>query len=128
MSRLKALVVDDEWAIRALCAEVLEQEGFDVDTASDGEEALQVLAASRFDLLVTDLFMPRLSGADLLHETQAFPGLRKILVSGGTGPSVSLDFELSMFSEFEPDEILSKPFDVNALRRAVRRLFESSES
>ena len=59
------LVVDDDGGIRRSLTEILEIDGCKVDSASDGEEALEKLAAGRYDAVVTDVVMPKMDGYDL---------------------------------------------------------------
>lgn len=61
------LVVDDDAATRILLETLLDRAGLTVQMASDGEEALAVLASCEVDAIVMDLFMPRLNGRDLLE-------------------------------------------------------------
>jgi CheY-like chemotaxis protein len=61
----RILVVDDDLGIRQSLAELLAREGCDVATAGDGAEALDVLAKSRFDLVLSDVVMPRMDGYEL---------------------------------------------------------------
>ncbi len=63
----RILVVDDEDSIVRLLAEVISRAGFACRTARDGAEALDLLAADRFDVVITDIRMPRLGGLDLLR-------------------------------------------------------------
>ncbi len=65
------LVVDDEEGIRSFIAEALELDGHEVTQAEDGAEAARHLAAHGFDLVVTDLKMPRMSGMELLRKVRA---------------------------------------------------------
>ena len=79
----RVLVVDDELGIRATLQEFLRDEGYEVETASEVEEAVQRLKVRPFDVIVTDIVMPRASGVDLLkfiHETQ--PLAQVILITG----------------------------------------------
>lgn len=79
----RVLVVDDELGIRATLQEFLRDEGYDVETAAEVEEAVQRLKVRPFDVIVTDIVMPRASGVDLLkfiHETQ--PLAQVILITG----------------------------------------------
>jgi two-component system response regulator HydG len=66
MSLGRILVVDDEKEILVSCRKILERAGYEVATATEGLEALNLLKASRFDLFFVDLKMPRLSGMDAL--------------------------------------------------------------
>ncbi len=90
MSRV--LVVDDEEAYRSLMAGHLERKGFEVEKASDGKQALARLQESSFDVLVTDLMMPKMSGLDLLRQAKKLdPWLEVIVItaSGHVGNAVS---------------------------------------
>lgn len=66
MSRV--LVTDDEAAIRKVIRDALEKAGHDVETALDGEEAVALLESGEFDLVITDLNMPRVDGLELVRQ------------------------------------------------------------
>ncbi len=66
-----ALVVDDSMLIRHTVCRFLEQRGFTVETASNGAEAVQILAGMRPDLIVTDLMMPLMTGSELITTVKA---------------------------------------------------------
>ncbi len=103
------LIVDDEPNIRQLLIEVLEEEGFATLSAANGQIALEMLAAHRVDLVITDTMMPFRSGIDLLRAMRGHPKLRAIpaiLTSAGTRPDLN---ELGVFV------FLSKPFHLDLL-------------
>jgi CheY-like chemotaxis protein len=85
----RVLVVDDEDDIRSMLGIVLSTEGWDVDEAADGREALLRAAAGRYDLVVLDLRMPEMSGLDVAQR----------LVADG------FDGRLVLFSAFVDDEV-----------------------
>nr|MBA3641501.1 response regulator [Acidobacteriota bacterium] len=66
----RVLVVDDEPSMRQMLSFALRREGYDVTTADDGRTALEALRDGRFDLVVTDVRMPEVSGVDLLREAK----------------------------------------------------------
>ena len=66
----RVLVVDDEPSMRQMLSFALRREGYDVSTADDGRAALAALQGGRFDLVITDVRMPELSGVDLLREAK----------------------------------------------------------
>jgi len=68
MSRV--LVVDDEPGIRKVVRDALERAGHEVETAIDGQEALELLAEHEYDLIVADLAMPRVAGLELVREVR----------------------------------------------------------
>src|SRR5712691_9550032 len=84
---LRALVVEDELRVAQLVAEVLEAEGYEIDTAANGLLALEQIEAHAYDLIVSDLRMPELDGRGLYRELQRRqPTLlsRLVFVSGTT--------------------------------------------
>ena len=85
----RVLVVDDEDDIRSMLGIVLSTEGWDVDEAADGREALLRAAAGRYDLVVLDLRMPEMSGLEVAQH----------LVAGG------FDGQLMLFSAFVDSEV-----------------------
>ncbi|HEY2748869.1 MAG TPA: response regulator, partial [Polyangia bacterium] len=76
--REKILVVDDSPAIRHLIADALGRQGFAVTVADDGQAALERARDERFDMVVTDYDMPRLTGFELVHALKRDPKLRDI--------------------------------------------------
>jgi len=79
------LLVEDEYASLEVLALLLEKEGYQVVTASDGEEAISRLHERRPDLVVTDFWMPRMDGVALcqrMSEQQAWREIPVILISG----------------------------------------------
>lgn len=89
MASNRILVVDDEPAIRSFLVRVLEHEGYDVQAARDGQEALRYLELSAYDLLLTDIKMDHLDGVELLQEARnRYTDLAVILLTGhATVPS-----------------------------------------
>lgn len=87
--RNRILVVDDEASIRNFLVRVLLLSGYDVQSASDGREALDQLASASYDVLVTDIKMDRLDGVELLRAAkERYPDLAVILLTGhATVPS-----------------------------------------
>jgi len=78
------LVVDDEELLRDMLNTVLEDEGYQVDSAKDGITALELLKSKKYDLIATDLFMPNMNGFDLLQDCEnLYPGMKTIMLCGG---------------------------------------------
>jgi DNA-binding response OmpR family regulator len=79
----RILLVEDDSVVRALAHEILVADGYDVIAAADGEEALSFARDHRFDLLITDIVMPKLSGKELARLLiSAQPGLCVVYMSG----------------------------------------------
>src|SRR5712692_3757467 len=118
------LVVDDEPLVAALMADTLELEGYEVETAKNGREALEKIAALSYDALLSDLRMPELDGVGLYRELeQQHPRLlpRLAFVSGTTEPP-----EYASFLKRTGPTVLSKPFAIANLHRLVQRLLQGN--
>ncbi len=101
------LIVDDEEGIRSFLAEALALDGHAVEQAGDGEEALQRLARQSFDLLVTDLRMPRMDGLELVRRVRQQQPDTEVIVLTAHG-SVSTAVEAMRLGAFD---YLQKPLD-----------------
>ncbi|HRT94602.1 MAG TPA: sigma-54 dependent transcriptional regulator [Planctomycetota bacterium] len=83
MAEGSVLVVDDDFLIRESVSELLRLEGYDVQTAHSGHDALRSLASHTFDIIFTDINMPEISGFDLLREVNLkYPETRVVLITG----------------------------------------------
>jgi response regulator RpfG family c-di-GMP phosphodiesterase len=113
----RILVVDDERVIREILAEFLTLEGFSVNTVEDGEKALTELRLHPYDLLITDLKMPRLSGLQLLEKIEAERlGVLTVLMTGfGT-----VETAIEAMKKGAYDYLL-KPFKVEEVIHVVER-------
>ncbi len=113
----RILVVDDERVIRDILAEFLTLEGFSVHTVEDGEKALSELRLHPYDLLITDLKMPRLSGLQLLERIESERlGVLTVLMTGfGT-----VETAIEAMKKGAYDYLL-KPFKVEEVIHVVER-------
>jgi DNA-binding NtrC family response regulator len=76
----KVLIVDDETGIRILLSDLLSSRGFEVSMARDGQESLDKLGDCSFDLVVTDIHMPRLDGIEMLKWMKKEGRKEKIII------------------------------------------------
>ena len=113
MSRI--LVVDDEDSVRESVGYALEQEGFDVTLASNGEEAEGQISDDHFDLLILDIMMPGKSGLDICREVRAHSPVPIILL---TAKDAEVDKVVGL--EVGADDYVTKPFSVRELLGRVR--------
>jgi two-component system NtrC family sensor kinase len=115
---LRVLVVEDEPALAVAVSEALEDAGFDVDIAGDGEEGLTRLTESSYDLIVCDLKMPRIDGMQFYRAmAAATPALARRVIFV-TGDVAGTDAE--RFLDETACRWLSKPFRLGDLLRAAR--------
>ena len=121
--RARILIVDDDPLISELVVDMLAMDGYEVDTAPNGLDALDKLQNQRYDLIVTDLHMPKLDGSGFYRELsqRKVHSLKRIIFLTGT-TGVSEEHRLVQESGVP---ILLKPFNVVELIELVRRLLSS---
>jgi CheY-like chemotaxis protein len=118
----RILVIDDEEFVRNVLAAMLTNQGFQVINAGSAEEALQLLDHYQFDLVFTDLAMPRVDGIAAATEIKARrPQTRVVLMSG-----YGADRTRARAAESDCiDAVISKPFRMDEIQRAIRDLLKS---
>jgi two-component system, cell cycle response regulator CpdR len=117
MAMARILIAEDEEALRAMCARALATDGHQVETASDGSEALEILIRERgrFDLLLTDVRMPIMDGIALaLAAARDFPDLTILLMTGYADQR-----ERAQGLDALVHDVIAKPFSIADLRGAV---------
>ena len=114
------LVVDDERTIQDSIAWCLRADGHTVRTAPDGEEAMAIMAGEDFDVVISDIIMPGVSGIELLRKTRALqPQKPFVLITA----FATVETAVEALREGASDYIV-KPFKFDELRLLVRRLLE----
>ena len=110
-------MVEDDPAIRRLVKMVLDRNGYNVEVASDGVEAVLKLGLTDFDVIILDLMMPNLDGFSFIETlAQNEPDrLNRIIVTSAASPGV-----IRERMRGKPFDILPKPFDINELVRRVQ--------
>jgi len=115
--RVRALVVDDEPSIRNLLSRFLVRRGFDVETAADGEEALAKIAEDPPDILVMDLYMPKVNGHEVLKQIKDNDmGVGVICTISG----YASDDDARECLRLGAADHLSKPLDLKQLDWSIR--------
>lgn len=118
---MKALVVDDEESVRDVAANILREEGYEVLTADNGEEAVKIVHQENGNLAVVilDLTMPVMSGRDAFVQMRdEYPDLPVIICSGYLMEIVDFVSELG----HEPDDKVQKPYRLNVLRNKIKQV------
>lgn len=122
--RKRALVIDDDQPIRMMLAKVVERHDFDVDTARDGQEAIDRLDEDGYDVILLDLMMPRVDGfAVLRHMKQNYPQKLRCTIIASAIP----ESEILRRFEVPVRSIHSKPFDLKKLMDDVNACVEGSQ-
>ncbi len=109
MSRKSVLIVDDSQAALDALTSAFEDAGYDVTSATDGEEVFRKMAAANPDALLLDIYMPKLNGADVCRLVKAHPHWKKtylVLMSSRIS-----EHETDVYRRIGADQVLRKPFD-----------------
>lgn len=115
-----ALVVDDDIFVVSALAEILEEEGFDVHTATNGFSAQRLANELRPAIMLLDLALPERSGIDLLKDLRSEPNTRDMAIVIVTG---HID-RLPETQVGEIDGLVTKPFDIAELTSTVQRAMQ----
>lgn len=121
MNGKKILVVDDELSMRQFLKILLKKDGYEVDTAGNGDEALKRLAADEYGVILMDYNMPEaIDGIPLLHEfRKRTPGTQVVVITAYASTEQAIKaLELGAI------DYVSKPFNVKEIRDIVKRAFE----
>src|SRR5437016_4234263 len=113
----RLLLAEDDELLRRVFARAFRAEGFEVDVAADGEAALALLKDKRFDAILTDIAMPRLSGIDLLRAVRQHDSDVPIVLMTG-GPELATALQAIEHGAFR---YLVKPVELSELKSIVRR-------
>jgi CheY-like chemotaxis protein len=120
----RVLVVDDDAAIRKMLVDALSLEGFHVETARDGREALAALEDGRKRVVLLDLMMPIMDGWELCRHLTERPALRQqlsiVLMSAGE--------KLDQARDLQVEGYLPKPFDIDHLLECLKPFVADAQS
>ncbi|MDM8552269.1 response regulator [Desulfobacterales bacterium HSG2] len=118
----RILVIDDEEQVRSMLRMTLEDAGYEVEDAPDGDMGVRLFREKPTDVIITDILMPEKEGIETILELRRdFPGIKIIAISGG-GRFRSPNTFLTMAEHFGASRIFSKPLRQRELLSAVREL------
>lgn len=117
-SDFKILVVDDEPLIRQSLYEILKLEGYNVTIAGSGEEALDIIENKTFDVMVTDLKLPKISGIELLEKAKkSLPDMEVIIITGFGSIESAVDAMKKGAYEY-----VTKPINDHEIKIIIKKL------
>jgi len=118
----RILVIDDDRHVRMLLSDLLSAWGYDADVAADGIEGLALFERGTYDMVLTDLAMPNVTGLDVVAGVRdRDPSIAVILFTGVMGEVAGEDQRLGV-------KVLRKPLDIDDLRRALQDTLAGSAS
>ncbi len=119
----KVLVVDDEKLIVKGIRFSLEKDGYEVDTAYDGGEALEKIQNGSYDLIILDLMLPVLSGTDVCRRVREFSDVPIIML---TAKSEDMDKILGL--EYGADDYITKPFNILEVKARIKAILRRMQA
>src|SRR5215470_2763876 len=118
--RGSALIVDDEASVRSVLVRTLSPQGFVCSTASNGEAALSLLDEREFDVVISDLQMPGISGLEFLKQCRAqHPHTVFLMITAEDDVQVGIEAMKRGAADY-----LVKPFHIQGLSRSIERALE----
>ncbi|MBI9100702.1 MAG: sigma-54-dependent Fis family transcriptional regulator [Spirochaetaceae bacterium] len=117
------LIIDDEPSIRTILAEILEDEGYSVHLAGDGFEGLHILKTTKVELVLLDIWLPRMGGIDVLKEIKnEFSEIEVIVISGHANVDLAVNaIKIGAF------DFLEKPLDMDRVINLTRNALKLEE-
>ena len=116
----RLLIAEDELLLRVGIADALRKEGWTVDVAKDGEEALKLFGQGLHDVVLTDLVMPGIDGLEVLRRVKRDHPAVEVIILTGHGS----DRERKLAEEFGAFAYLQKPVDIDVLARTMREAYQ----
>jgi DNA-binding NtrC family response regulator len=124
MKKNRILIVDDDHAMRLALAESLESCGYDISAAENGSEALNLFSKRKFDLVVTDMKMPEMSGIEVLQGVKKLsPDVPVILITAYGTVNTAVEAMKEGAAEF-----IMKPFSLDDLEAIVKNVLNTSKT
>lgn len=122
----RILILDDEEAMREVTRMVLEEDGHEVEEASNGVAGLEMFRARPADVVLTDLIMPQKDGIETIRDLRReFPDVKIVAISGRGGTGVNANLERAR--RIGADLTIQKPCEPRDIREAVRSLTEAKK-
>ena len=114
----RILVVDDEEALRTVLSNELNGAGYNVSTASDGDEAISTVQNKKFDLVLLDIKMPRVDGFEVLKFIKkSYPATKVIMLTGFADLKNAIESK-----KHGAEDFVSKPYDLVDLLTTIERV------
>ena len=118
----RLLVIDDDAAFREMLKRLLQQCGYEVCAAADGNEGLRLQLENQFDLIISDIIMPEKDGIETIAEIrERFSDAKIIVMSGGGWYGTDIDFDMARKLGAAT---LDKPFAMEEITKLIQRLLE----
>ena len=120
----RILIVDDEPSlVKGLRFNLEQQEGYEIEVAYDGEEALSLFEPDKFDLVLLDIMLPKLDGMEVCQRIRAVCDVPIIMLTARGD-----DMDKIMGLEFGADDYMTKPFNMLELKARIKTIFRRTDA
>ncbi|HEX8155340.1 MAG TPA: response regulator, partial [Thermoanaerobaculia bacterium] len=119
--RYRALIVEDDPAIRRLVSKILVRRGIDIEAAHDGRQAIEKLSSEHFDVLVLDLMVPEINGFELIEFIKQQNMKIPVAVVSAVSQQALTKLDLDVVKL-----VISKPFDVDEFTKGILEVCEDA--
>lgn len=120
--RHRALIVEDDEAIRRLVTKLLDRQNISVDSAPDGQTAIELLTSNEYSVVVLDLMVPGVNGFQIIEHLKRSGSSTPVAVVSAVSQQSLTDLDLDIVKI-----VVGKPFDVDELTKAIVSLCEDYE-
>lgn len=121
MAKKKIMIVDDEESLIELVRAIMEQEGYEVITAMNGEDAIDKLKTAKPDLILLDMMMPGMSGREVCDKIRSDPKTKNLKIAFLTVAKFS-EAGKGVLKEMKVLDYITKPFDNTDLIKRVKKI------
>ncbi len=121
MASERVMIVDDEESIREWLSIALKKQGYEIDCAQNGEEALRLFKQDRYDAIITDIKMPKVDGLELLREIKSIDPSANVIMTTAFG---SMESAIEALRGGASDYI-TKPFKIEEVKLRLEKIVES---
>ncbi len=119
LNKKSILVVDDEYGIRDILGFYFKDEGWEVTTASDGNEAYKFISESAFDIVLSDIQMPGCDGVELLQKIKSETPLASVILMTGFS-----DYDQAELIDMGAEKVFKKPFSLEQLTEEIFKVYK----
>lgn len=115
------LLIEDNEVYRVMLTQLLTQDGHRVVTAQDGEDGLRLAQEKRYDLIITDILLPKMDGIEIIMSLSRQGNMPPIIAISGGRRTISAEFNLDSATLVGVKATLAKPFSLSDLRQAIAK-------
>lgn len=123
-SQIRILIIDDEEIMRCFLSDIFKDMGYQVEMAGCGEEGVSLFKQRPFQVVISDIKMPGMSGVDVLEQIMALENTTKVILITGYASVDSADRSVKLGAS----EYITKPFEMDHIRSVVQNIINAERA